>query len=262
MINVTNYWLLILVLSNLILYLIFDHLLIPEKKWMHNIIKFFENSKIYLKYMIIIVIVVSIHLIEVNIIDQIITDWIGIDFANTIQNIEGNIVYNFSKLWQSFFVYFFVIIYIIIYPFTLWFSPYYFILKKNKKSIVILAYGLLIIYIFAMPFYLFLPVTNVYTFYNLDSTLNSVIPNIERFFYFTTTQNNCFPSLHVAMSILIARAGLLTKNKYYSFFLIFSMVSVIISVIYLAIHWITDIIFGIIFAILAILILNKTITVD
>jgi len=229
---------------------------------MNDIIQFFENSKFYIKYIILIGLVVIIHLIEVNIIDPFITDWIGKDFAYVIQNIEGDIVYNFSYLWQSFFVYFFVIIYIIIYPFTLWFSPYYYILTKNKKSIIYLSYGLLLIYLFAIPFYLFIPVTNVYNFYNLDSTLNSVIPNIERFFYLTTTQNNCFPSLHVAMSILLAHAGILTKNKYYSFFLIFLMISIIISVIYLTIHWIMDIVFGIIFAILAIFILNKIIKVD
>ena len=247
----------ILLLSNLVLYLVFSRILIPKKKIIYDIIQFIENSKFYIKYIILIGFVVIIHLIEVNAIDQSITDWIGKDFAYLIQDIEGDIVYNFSYLWQSFFLYYFVIIYIIIYPFTLWFSPYYYILTKNNKSIIHLSYGLLIIYIFALPFYLFLPVTNVYKFYNLDSTLNSVIPNVERFFYFTTTQNNCFPSLHVAMSIIVAYTGILTKNRYYSIFLIFLMISIIISVIYLTIHWIMDIIFGIIFAILTIFILNK-----
>ena len=227
-----------------------------------NIIIFLENSKFYYKYIIIILFVVFIHFIEVNILDQITTNWIGQDFAYIIQKIEGNIIYNFSYLWQTSFIYYFVIMYIIIYPFTLWFSIYLFILTKKKISLINLSYGLLLIYIFALPFYLFFPLTNVYKFYNLESTLNQVIPNIENFFYLTTTQNNCFPSLHVAMSILIARAGFLTKNKKYSYFLIFSMISVIISVMYLTIHWLIDVISGIILSILVIFILNKIITDD
>lgn len=262
MIDLINYWMYILLLSNLILFLIFNKLLLPKKNFIYNTIEFFENTKLYFKYVLIIILIVIIHLIEVNIIDPIITNWIGIDFAYLIKNIENDFVFNFTYYWHLFLIYFFVIIYIIIYPFTLWFSPYYYILTKNKKSIMFLAYGLLIIYLFTLPFYLFMPVTNVYKFYHLDSTLNNVIPNIERFFYFTTTQNNCFPSLHVAMSILIAYTGIQTKNKYYSYFLILLMVSVIISVLYLTIHWLIDIIFGIIFAILAIFILNKTITDD
>ncbi len=262
MINLINYWIIILILSNVFLYLAFSLFLNIRFYKKINICNFIKNLILYKNYFIIILLIVSFHLIEVNLIDQIITDWVKIDFAYTIQNIEGNIVYNLSFYWQPFLIYFFVIMYIIIYPFTLWFSTYYYILIRNKKALIFLTYGLLIIYIFAIPFYLFLPVTNVYKFYNLDSTLNNVIPNIENFFYLTTTKNNCFPSLHVAMSILIARASIISKNKMFSYILIFSMCSVIVSVMYLTIHWLMDIIFGIIFAIVTIFIIDKTILVD
>jgi membrane-associated phospholipid phosphatase len=119
-----------------------------------------------------------------------------------------------------------------------------------------LAYGTLLIYIIALPFYLFFPITNVYTFYNLDSALNNAIPEIEKFFYVTTTKNNCLPSLHVAMSILIAKSVHLTRNKKFSYFIYFCMASVIISVIFLAIHWIMDVICGALIAIVIIFLLN------
>lgn len=146
--------------------------------------------------------------------------------------------------------------YIAIYPFTLWFSPIYFIAADEKKAMKTLAYGLLLIYSIALPFYLFMPITNVYTFYNLESALSNVIPTVENFFYTTTTQNNCLPSLHVAMSILITRSVHLTGNKKLSYFTYFCTASVIISVIYLAIHWITDVICGTLLAIVTIFLLN------
>ncbi len=109
--------------------------------------------------------------------------------------------------------------YITIYPFTLWFSPIYFIATDEKKAMKTLAYGLLLIYSIALPVYLFMSITNVYTFYNLESALNNVILTVENFFYTTTTQNNCLLSLHVAMPILIARFVHLTGNKKFLFYI-------------------------------------------
>jgi membrane-associated phospholipid phosphatase len=119
------------------------------------------------------------------------------------------------------------------------------------------AYGTLLIYVIALPFYLFMPITNVYTYYNADSALETVIPSIEIFFYSTTTQNNCLPSLHTAMTILVAYSVSLTGNKKLTYFAYFTMISVIISVIYLSIHWITDIIAGALLAIGVIFILRR-----
>jgi membrane-associated phospholipid phosphatase len=262
LINLESLWLLILLLSNFLLYLIFTRLLISKYTEQKYLIIFIKNLNIYSKYILIIISVVIIHLIEVNFIDKIITDIINFDFANLIKSIEGDIVINISNYWNKILVYYFVIIYILIYPFTLWFSPYYYIIINNEKAIKRLTYGFLIIYLLAIPFYLFFPVTNVYRFYDLVSNLNIVIPNIESFFYITTTQNNCFPSLHVAMSTLIAWSSLSAKNKIYSNFLIVIMILVILSVIYLSIHWIIDVIFGFIITILAILILKYLIKVD
>jgi membrane-associated phospholipid phosphatase len=213
--------------------------------------------KKHLPFLLIIFGVVALHLFEVNLIDQPITEWMGHDFANNIKSLEGDAVYWFSQHWTPVLVYFFVIMYIVVYPFTLWFSPAYFLITDNKKAMKTLAYGLLLIYIVALPFYLFLPITNVYTYYNIGSALESVIPSIENFFYTTTTQNNCLPSLHTAITILIAYSASLTKNKKFTYFAYFTMISVIISVIYLSIHWITDVITGGLLAVGVIFILRK-----
>ena len=216
-----------------------------------------KNIKENLLFILIIIVVVLIHLVEVNFIDGQVTTWIGHDFAYNINAIEGDIVFWFSQNWTPALVYFFVIIYIAIYPFTLWFAPTYFLITNNKKSLKTLAYGLLLIYVIALPFYLFLPITNVYTYFNQSSALETVIPTVERFFYSTTTNNNCLPSLHTAMTILIAYSISLTKNKRFTYLGIFTMITVIISVIYLSIHWILDVTAGSILAIGVILLLKK-----
>jgi membrane-associated phospholipid phosphatase len=210
-----------------------------------------------LLFLIIIFLIVTIHLIEVKFIDPVVTRWVDHDYANNIKSIEGDTVYWFSQHWTPGILHFFVIIYIGVYPFTLWFAPLYFLTCDQKKAMKSLAYGLLIIYVVALPFYLFLPITNVYTFYNVNSALETVFPSVENFFYSTTTTNNSLPSLHTAMTILIAYCISLTGNKKLKIFGYFIMISVIISVIYLSIHWLTDVITGIILALGAIFILQR-----
>jgi membrane-associated phospholipid phosphatase len=82
-------------------------------------------------------------------------------------------------------------------------------------------------------------------FHGMESMLEKVLPEVESFFYSTTTYNNCLPSLHVAVGLLIAKSVLVTKNKRYTYFIFFCIGSVIVSVIYLAIHWITDVVAGV-----------------
>jgi len=230
---------------------------IPKEFYQRKDIAIFQIIRKHLPFLLLLFGVVAFHLFEVNVIDPQITEWIGQDFANNIKNIEGDTVFWFSQHWIPTLTYFFVIMYIAVYPFTLWFSPAYFLITDNKKAMKTLAYGLLLIYIIALPFYLFMPITNVYTHYNVNSALESVIPSVENFFYTTTTYNNCLPSLHTAMTILIAYTVGLTGNRKLTYFTYFSMISVIISVIYLSIHWITDVITGALLAIGVIFILKK-----
>jgi membrane-associated phospholipid phosphatase len=247
-------------LTNIILFF-FGIIFLTEKDFLKKIP--FDIKKIFnlflneYKLLLIIIAAFCFHLFEVNFIDPIVTEWVGYDYANMIVNFENGIIYWFSQNWNPALLYFFVLIYIIVYPFSVWFSLLYFVLDEQKKALKSLSYALVITYIIALPFYLFFPVTNVYTFYNLNSPLEIVIPNIEQFFYKTTTCNNCLPSLHTAMTIFIAYCGSLTNNKKFAYFTYFMMVSVIISVFYLSIHWITDVIAGAVTALVTIFLLER-----
>ncbi len=253
-------WLLLFVLSNLMLFVFTAYFLLDKKhiKKIKFTPKFFTGKILEnIKPISIILIVVIFHLIEVKLIDPTVTNWVGYDYANTITTLENSFVHSFTNYWIPGILHFFVLIYIVIYPFTLWFATLYFIIANKKQALNSLAYGLLIIYLVALPFYLFLPITNVYTYYNSTSALETVIPSIENFFYSTTTENNCLPSLHTAMTILVAYCLSLTGNKKLKYFGIFVATTVIISVVYLCIHWLTDVIAGIILALGVIFLLKR-----
>ena len=257
MVTKIEIWILVIGLINLLLFILGLVFFIPREVYKNKFGDFFQVLLKHLPYLLMIFGVVVFQLIEVNIIDPVLTELVGVDFAPVVQSVEGDAVFWFSQHWTPVLVYFFVIMYIAIYPFTLWFSPFYFLVADKKESMETLSYGLLLIYIVALPFYLFVPVTNVYKSYGVESALENVIPTVEDFFYSTTTQNNCLPSLHVAITILVAWSVYLTGNKKLTYFAFFCMVSVILSVIYLAIHWITDVVFGAILAVVVILILKR-----
>ncbi len=235
----------ILALLNLILFCFGLLVLVPKNTWKKPLSEYKQIFAYQSIYVGLIIGVVMIHLLEVNILDTMTTNMIGDTFTSSIQFIEDGVVHWFSQLWTPVLIYFFVFVYIGLYPFMLWFTLLYFIMVNEKKAMKTFACSLVGIYAIALPFYLFVPITNVYSYYGTPSALNMVIPSIEQFFYTTTTTNNCFPSLHVAVSLLLVKTVSLTNNKRFIYLTYFCAICVICSVIYLAIHWITDVIGGI-----------------
>lgn len=252
-------WILLFIVANFILFL-FSVLFLIDRKQIKkiNLTSEFliQNLSENIKPLLVIIIIVIFHLIEVKLIDPYLTNWVDYDYANIIKNFENGFVNNLTNYWMPGLLHFFVFVYLILYTFTLWFAPLYFIIANKKQSLKALAYGLLIIYLIALPFYLLLPVTNVYTYYNSSSALESIIPSIDKIFYLTTTVNNCLPSLHSAMTILVAYCLLLTGNKKLKYFGIFVAITVIISVVYLSIHWLIDVFIGITISLGVILLLR------
>jgi membrane-associated phospholipid phosphatase len=230
---------------NLLLFLLSLVLLVPKNIWKTSLTEYKKILGYHAVFLCIIVGVLAFHLLEVNVIDPSATRLVGTNFAPTVHALEDSAVYWFTQHWTPVLVYFFVFIYIIFYPFTLWFSLVYFLLADQRKAMKTFAYGFILIYAFTLPFYLFLPIANVYTYFGSTSALNTVIPGVEQFFYATTTTNNSFPSLHVAMAFLIANTVALTHNRRYTYLAYFSAICVLCSVIYLGIHWIIDVLGGI-----------------
>ena len=247
-----------LAVSNLFLFLFSLKFLVNKDFLEIRKQNFYDSFRRNLPYLFLIIGVCVFHVLEVNLIDPAATSFVGHDFADAVQKIEGDIVYQLHSGYSTLFLTgFFTVMYIVVYPFTLWFVPLYVVFYNGRRPIRGLANGLFLTYMIALPFYLFLPATNVYTYYKIDSALETVIPSVENFFYMTTTHNNSFPSLHTSVAILMTWVASLTGNKKLEYFTFFCMVSVIISVVYLGIHWLIDVASGALISTGVILILRN-----
>lgn len=232
-------WILYIGISNLLLFLIFLVIFFPRGK--KDYMEGFRNLRFHI---IIIILIVFLHLIEVNFLDGFITNILKKDFASIFYSYEKDLFSFLIKNSNYLVTIVSVFFYMILYPFTLWFSPFLFLISNEDKAMRSLSYGLVIIYLCALPFYLFLPVTNVYTYLDLEGHLENALPGVENFFYTLTTRNNCFPSLHVAMALLLAKSSNFMENRKYRYIMYVSAIGVIFSVLYLSIHWLTDVIGG------------------
>ncbi len=254
---IASVWMLVLGLVNLLLFVFCFFYVVPRRVWYHSFLLHVKRLHRYRWYLGLILAVVVFHLFEVNVIDPVVTAMVGFDYAVWFVAVENGVVQGMTGVWHPVVLSFFVLVYIGVYPFTLWFTPLYGVLDDNRRVVQSLALGLLGVYGVALPFYLFMPVTNVYTYYGVSSALETAIPTVEQFFYSTTTTNNCFPSLHVAMTLLIAYVGVQTGNKLYRWFTMVTAVLVILAVVYLVIHWFIDVCAGVLLAVGIIYILRR-----
>ena len=202
----------------------------------------------YGKYILAAVAVLLLHLFLVRV-DPLFTQALGWDFAPQVSALERGFVPSLSALWNPVLDLFFSVAYIIVHPWMLYFPILLFVLSDEERpaKATLLIYPL--VYLFALPFYLFFPVTNVFTYYDIQSPVFELFPGLVDLYYNLTTPDNAFPSLHVAMALLVANAARFSRNRNYRVFAYVYAASVVLATLYLNIHWVVDVLGGAIIAV-------------
>jgi len=246
-------------IGNVILLFLGLKFLVPKKVFSYSLQEVFGLVNKYRVGIITLVAVFIFHsFVEVLFLDGMTTEWVnsmvGEDFFTQIfYSVEGDLVPSFQ--WNKPMLYTFFGVYTIVYPFLLWFMPVYFILDDGDSSwIALFMYPTL--YLIQLPFLLFFPVTNVYTYLELDSALEYILPGYEGFYYLVTTTNNCFPSLHVAFPFSVMFVSFYSGNKRLEGFAFTCAISIAFSTLYLWIHWLLDVVGGIALAVFTFILLR------
>jgi membrane-associated phospholipid phosphatase len=180
------------------------------------------------------------------------------DYSHIIQRYEGQLLANFQSLlnnsWLTEITTFF---YIIIFVTLISTSFVLYFIQHDKQLFYTFIYAIGLNYLIAIPFYLFIPVNEVWFVHpQVSFLIPEVYPDFETQYRNVSGLNNCFPSLHNSISLTLLFLSFKSNNKLFKWFMTGSVGIIMFSTIYLGIHWLTDMAAGVILAITAFTVAN------
>ncbi|KAI7259598.1 hypothetical protein KC345_g10268 [Hortaea werneckii] len=128
-----------------------------------------------------------------------------------------------------------------------------YLLDKNRIMLYATCYTIMITYAVAIPFYLYFPVNEVWSYLpaGVRFTMLDVFPKFEQEYRPLSGLNNCFPSLHTAISVSMALLAYRSGNRRWMVIATISAVTIVFGIFYLGIHWLTDMLGGTLLAVIS-----------
>lgn len=189
------------------------------------------------------------EILESNV-DARVTAWVGRDFTPLAQAIGPP---HLSTLLQTaapvgWFRGLMVAVYVLGYPFLIvavpatlaWLDDG----PRARQAVAVYALSFLA----ALPFYLFVPVREVWTQAGEAPNLVLQHPWVARHLYSFNDVNNCFPSLHTAMSVGLACVAAQSRHRRLARGTVALATAIVFSTMFLAIHWAADVAAGLLLA--------------
>ncbi|MFC5447226.1 phosphatase PAP2 family protein [Paenibacillus aestuarii] len=175
------------------------------------------------------------------------------DFTGAIYRIEGNFVANIQHWFhQDLLTYVSSYFYVVVFPAVMITSIALYTYQKNYKLFYAICYAIMFNYMIAIPFYLFFPVNEVWSFHpNVKLLILDVFPTFEQDYRPLSGLDNCFPSLHTSISVSMAVIAVQSRNKFWKYFVPCSSAFIIFTIFYLGIHWLSDMCAGVILGVVA-----------
>ena len=182
--------------------------------------------------------------------------------THVVYSIEADLVFHIQERFRNDLVSEILSLhYLFAYLFIIWYPPMHYILSKDPDLADLAAMNYFVIYLLAVPFYLF---------FNVEVT-SSFIPGVDALMYhdgwniefFTSNDplDNGIPSLHVGLPIsllMIHRAYTRQRgidisewrHRGLDIFIMSNVAIYLFSILYLGIHWVSDVIPGLILAVI------------
>jgi len=167
--------------------------------------------------------------------------------AQYIMLLEGSKVSYFQMVINPILTYVSAFIYLCGFSYLLVFTFLLLVLTRQFKVLQEYSIAFVLIYLAAFPFYIFTPVkvtgyslpNVVPLLYNLDPIVREGLGVVDPLL------DNCFPSLHVALSVMAMLIIVFrTDFKRFKIFAVLVTLAIQFTIFYLGIHWITDFIAG------------------
>ncbi len=167
--------------------------------------------------------------------------------AQYILLLEGSKVSYFQMVIHPVLTYISAFIYLCGFSYLLIFTFLLLVITRQFEVLQEYSIGFILIYLVAFPFYIFTPVkVTGYSLPNVAPLLYDLDPIVrEALHVVDPLKDNCFPSLHAALSIMAMLIILFrTDLTRFKIFAVSLTLAIQFTIFYLGIHWITDFIAG------------------
>ncbi|GGH29616.1 phosphatase PAP2 family protein [Paenibacillus segetis] len=170
------------------------------------------------------------------------------DFTSWVFQLEGHFVQAFQNLfhtpWITGVTSFF---YLVVFQALIIASLGIYAGDRRKVFLYATCFTVIINYLIAIPFYLFFPVNEVWSYppAGVSFIMLDAFPNFNIIYRPLSGINNCFPSLHTSISVSMAILAVRSGNRRWATFAVLSAFIIVFSIFYLGIHWLTDMVGGI-----------------
>jgi membrane-associated phospholipid phosphatase len=186
-------------------------------------------------------------------IDPWMTRHVGIDLTPWAAALDGNLHVRLqAMLPQPWLHALFTFAYVAGYPFLIIFTPMLGIWMGRGAMArrALGAYALC--YAVALPFYLFVPVQEVWAYDPHVQNIATSYDWVRTHLYSFNEINNCFPSLHTAISVAMAGVAWRGPSRRYRHLSWLLAALIVFSTVYLGIHWVVDVVAGLVLAVVAV----------
>ncbi|MFE4711416.1 phosphatase PAP2 family protein [Paenibacillus sp. NPDC056722] len=176
------------------------------------------------------------------------------DFTPSIFGLEGHFVQSVQHLFYSpWLTPIIVFFYIFMLQAVLAASLGVYLLDNNRVMLYATCYAIILNYAIAIPFYLFFPVNEVWSYApaGVRFVMLDVFPRFEQEYRPLSGLDNCFPSLHTSISVTMALLAYRSGNRRWMAITTLSAVVIVFGIFYLGIHWLSDMLGGTVLAILS-----------
>lgn len=168
------------------------------------------------------------------------------DFTPFISSLEHGFVAGIQSLFEHpLLTVVLAFMYIVVFQALLLSSLGVYSYQGNNRLFYATCYAIMINYLIAIPFYLFVPVSEVWSFDpNVRFIMLDAFPTFESSYRELSGLDNCFPSLHTSISVTLAMLALRSGNKRWAWFVSLSAAAIIFAIFYMGIHWLSDMLAG------------------
>lgn len=181
--------------------------------------------------------------------DARISGFIRKDYTPFVSRFGTHWVEQIQRHRSVFLTYLFTYTYVWVFP-AIMFAVFFVLVYDHREEVVqFLVASYFSNLLFVLPFYLFFPVNEVWVSDSHVRLLsNRISPLIMEHFRSISALDNCFPSFHTSLALLIALAAWRSGRTRVALVATFASLMVIASTLYLGIHWPLDILAGVVTA--------------